>query len=783
MFKLNENNIGKFNIISISLVLIVFAFTIAALNISSRLNDFDLVQDEFKNRLLDEKKNFIKKEVNNINNLIINKNENRLKLVKSITKERVDNAYKIIDKIYNKYKRTLSKNEIIEIVKNTLRPIRYDDGTGYIFIASLKGKEILYPVAPQYEGSDVYNLQDSKGNYVIQEEIKIAKNKSQGYIKDFWTKPNSKNKNMIYPKTTFIKIYKNLNFYIGTGIYIDDIIKKDKLYIKNLVEQLNKQNKSNYILISELLNINGGKKFAKILVHPTAEIGKLIGDEKKDLYGNYYRKDYLNALKKNGETFLHYSFMNPKTNKEMSKVSYFKLNNDWNWIIATGFYDDLINDDINLWKNNLYEIIKSNIYFTIIILILFSIFVFSIIFKINNITSNIIKEYKIKVKIKDNELQKINENLENNIKEKTIELQNNADIMSKYVIYSKTDLDGYITEVSDAFCKTTKYTPSELIGQNHNILRHPDIEQSVYKEMWNTIQENHNWSGEIENLDKNGKSYWISTTISSDYDFKGNKIGYIAIRHNITAIKEFEKQQERLKESEKMASMGEMIGNIAHQWRQPLSVISTVSTGMIMKKEFGSLEDEELLKNCNTINENAQYLSKTIDDFKNFIKGDRTKKVYNLKNNINSFLHLVKGTIKTNNINMILDLQEDIEIDGYENELIQCFINIFNNSKDALDEHNIKEKLIFITTIIDEKNVIIKIKDNANGIPTNIIPKIFDPYFTTKHKSQGTGLGLNMTYNLITEGMNGKITAQNKKYLFNDKEYKGALFTIILPIS
>ena len=782
MFKLNENNIGKFNVISISVVLIVFTFTIAALNISARLNDFDLVQDEFKNKLLDEKKNFIKKEVNNINNLIIHKNENRLKLIKSITKERVDNAYKIIDKIYNKYKDTLTNNEIIEIVKSTLRPIRFDNGTGYIFIASLTGEDILYPVAPKYEGSNIYNLQDSKGNYVVQEEIKIVKNTNEGYIKDFWTKPNSNNSNMIYPKITFVKIYKNLDFYIGTGIYIDDIIKKDKLYIKNLVEQLNKQSKSNYILISELLNINGGKKFAKILVHPTATIGKLIDDDKKDIYGKKYRKEYLDALKRNGEIILHYSFINPNTNEDMSKISYFKLNKDWNWIIATGFYDDFINDDINIWKKNLYEIIKLNIYFTIIILILFSIFIFTIIFKINNITGNIIQKYKQKVKIKDNELKKINENLENNIKEKTVKLQNNADIMSKHVIYSKTNLDGNIIEVSEAFCKNTKYSKEELLGKNHNILRHSSIPKSVYKNMWDTIEEDNIWSGEIENLDKDGTPYWVFITISSDYDFNGKKIGYISIRHNITAIKEFEKQKERLKESEKMASMGEMIGNIAHQWRQPLSMISTVSTGMIMKKEFGNLDDNELLQNCNTINENAQYLSKTIDDFKNFIKGDRTKRVYNLQNNINSFLHLVKGTIKTNNINIILNLDKNIVINGYENELIQCFINIFNNSKDALVEKDIKEKLIFISTSLDNENVIIKIKDNAKGIGLDIIPKIFDPYFTTKHKSQGTGLGLNMTYNLITEGMNGKISAKNNNYLYNNIEYKGAEFTIVLPI-
>ena len=243
------------------------------------------------------------------------------------------------------------------------------------------------------------------------------------------------------------------------------------------------------------------------------------------------------------------------------------------------------------------------------------------------------------------------------------------------------------------------------------------------------------------------------------------------------------KMKEKLLNNEKMASMGEMIGNIAHQWRQPLSVISTASTGMKMQKEFGALSDEQFNKNCDLINDNAQYLSQTINDFRNFIKGDRTKSLFNLKDDIDSFLHLVEGSIKRHNINMVLDIQEDIEIDGYKNELIQCFINIFNNAKDALKENNNQDnRVIIISTYIDHKNAIIKLKDNAGGIPKDIISNIFEPYFTTKHKSQGTGLGLHMTYNLIVDGMGGTVEASNKTYFHKGKEYIGAEFKIILPI-
>lgn len=236
--------------------------------------------------------------------------------------------------------------------------------------------------------------------------------------------------------------------------------------------------------------------------------------------------------------------------------------------------------------------------------------------------------------------------------------------------------------------------------------------------------------------------------------------------------------QEKLFKADKLASMGEMISNIAHQWRQPLSIISTVATGIKIQKEFGTLKDEELVQNMDLINKNAQYLSETINDFRNFIKGDRKIKNYDLSTTINNFIHIIESTIKTDNINIILNLEKDIKIDGYPNELIQCLINIFNNSKDAFKEIKQENPLIFISTSLQNDNLTIRIKDNAGGIPQNIISKIYDPYFTTKHKSQGTGLGLHMTYKLIDEGMHGKIEAQNVEFEYENKIYKGAEFII-----
>ncbi|KAB7884470.1 transporter substrate-binding domain-containing protein [Poseidonibacter ostreae] len=339
---------------------------------------------------------------------------------------------------------------------------------------------------------------------------------------------------------------------------------------------------------------------------------------------------------------------------------------------------------------------------------------------------------------------------------------------------------GIIKELNNASKIILGYENDELIGKKFLDFVHPDDIESTVEEMSKLSLGKNVYFFENRYIHKDGhvvNLLWSATTDDS------NNLIY-ATAQDITNLKRIESEQkekdELLYEQTKLASMGEMIGNIAHQWRQPLSIISTGATGMKTQKEYGLLSDDIFNDTCDAINNNAQYLSRTIDDFRNFIKGDRSKKVFNLADDINSFLHLVEGTIKTHHIKIIKDVQEDIKINGYSNELIQCFINIFNNAKYALEEND--NKLIFFTTLIDKDNVIIKIKDNGGGIDKKILYKVFEPYFTTKHQSKGTGLGLHITYKLIVKGMNGTIKAQNTEYKYNGKSYVGAEFIITLPI-
>ena len=246
--------------------------------------------------------------------------------------------------------------------------------------------------------------------------------------------------------------------------------------------------------------------------------------------------------------------------------------------------------------------------------------------------------------------------------------------------------------------------------------------------------------------------------------------------------KEIEKKQSILHQQAKMAAMGEMIGNIAHQWRQPLSTISTSATGVLVSKELGVLEDSLLNDSLNKINKSAQYLSKTIDDFRNFFNPEKIKNKFLLKDTMKITSELVSAQFNSQNIEIIENI-ENIEINSYENELIQALINILNNAKDALKskEPKLDKKLIFIDIYKSKKELVIKIKDNAGGILDENINKIFNPYFTTKAKAEGTGIGLYITEEIIVRHLNGHLTVENKEYIYENISYIGAEFTIHIP--
>jgi len=251
----------------------------------------------------------------------------------------------------------------------------------------------------------------------------------------------------------------------------------------------------------------------------------------------------------------------------------------------------------------------------------------------------------------------------------------------------------------------------------------------------------------------------------------------------IVDINELKQKDRLIAEQTKLAAMGEMITNIAHQWRQPLNIISITTSSLSLKKELNQLDDNLLKESLKLITNTTNHLSETIDTFSDFLKKNKEKSSFSLNGNIQNTLNLVDSFFKDFNIDIETELDYNIYLNNISNEFSQAFINILNNAKDAINSNLSKDepRIIKVITKILHSKVEIIVCDNANGIKKEIIDKIFEPYFTTKHSSQGTGLGLYIAKKIITSSMYGDISVSNGHFSHKDKEYFGAIFKIILP--
>ena len=339
------------------------------------------------------------------------------------------------------------------------------------------------------------------------------------------------------------------------------------------------------------------------------------------------------------------------------------------------------------------------------------------------------------------------------------------------------DSSSTITTYNNAAEQMFGWSKDEMIGYK-NI---PKLIPSKYHEAHDKASKNFlvtgkscgiiNSSHELEGVRKDGQVFPLKISFGAKWKPKNA----IIVASIIDLTKDKEREAMMIQQS-KMADMGNMIGNIAHQWRQPLNTISTASSGLKMQKEFGILTDEEFTKFTNGITESTKFLSETIDTFRDFIKEKKEIKEVILQDRIDISTHIVSASLKNNYIKLItnIDYENPIKITMVIGELTQVLINILNNAKDVLIENKIEEPQIELTLTKNNNKAIITIEDNGGGIPLDIMPKIFDPYFTTKHQSQGTGLGLHMSYKIITESLKGKLYVENTS--------NGAKFFVELPL-
>ncbi len=243
------------------------------------------------------------------------------------------------------------------------------------------------------------------------------------------------------------------------------------------------------------------------------------------------------------------------------------------------------------------------------------------------------------------------------------------------------------------------------------------------------------------------------------------------------------KEQERMIEERnrqlfaqsKRAEIGEMIGNIAHQWRQPLAILNTVVAILKEKNAMDELSKEELAEKIESIQHHIAYMSETIEDFMNYYRPDKEKSLFNISEAIYKALDIVNFSLAKNfDVSVELQIDETLQAYGLINEFVQVLVTILSNIRDVIIEKQLQKANVFIWLFKENKKIYLSIRDDCGGIANENLSKIFDPYFTTKHQSMGTGLGLYIAKMIVEDNMGGRLHASN--------ENGGAKFTIEMEV-
>lgn len=353
------------------------------------------------------------------------------------------------------------------------------------------------------------------------------------------------------------------------------------------------------------------------------------------------------------------------------------------------------------------------------------------------------------------------------------------------------DADGRNLYASESFLRLVGITQEQCSNFGWGDILHPDDAEHTIASWKQCVQTEGIWDVEhrfrgidgqwhpilargVPVRNDNGKiTNWVGINLdisrSKQTEEKLKKINEDLDRLVEERTQELQKNNMLLIQQSRLAAMGEMIQNIAHQWRQPLNTLGLKIQSLPLFYETGKLDKTLLDKTVNSTMTLISHMSKTIDDFRNFCKPDKAKSEFKVIQIVESAIELVEASFQNSYIKIAVNCQEDTVVFGYPNEYSQVILNILSNAKDALLANKTKNPVVTITSGMEDGKSVVTISDNAGGIPEDIILKIFDPHFSTKGP-QGTGIGLFMAKNIIEKSMNGRLSASNNE--------EGAVFRI-----
>ncbi|MGE4295986.1 MAG: PAS domain S-box protein [Campylobacterales bacterium] len=344
-----------------------------------------------------------------------------------------------------------------------------------------------------------------------------------------------------------------------------------------------------------------------------------------------------------------------------------------------------------------------------------------------------------------------------------------------------TDRHHRYVKVNPAYCRIYGYEAHELIGQSFTLVVPPPMHGVLQKLHDDFIEGKAEIAAEWQVLRKDGRPLHIYATASLLANVPGGpyKITTVSDITELKAEQEKQKRQEQmLIQQSKMALMGEMIGAIAHQWKQPLSAIQGATLNLSLRQELETLDAAAVTEAVEQINRQSDFMAHTITDFSGFFRPGRTAETFNLHQSVEKLRVLFGAQLKQHGITLENKIDEALEITGLKNQLKQALINLLANARDAYEAQTGGTRRIILRAWTEAERTLICVEDEAGGIDEAVLKRLGEPYFTTKTEGKGTGFGLYLSRLILRENFGGDLSVENRY----DAEGKriGARFTLTL---
>ena len=780
------------------LFLLFLASVLIIIDVSRSYRDANMRTDQIRTDYIEQQQQRINCEVERVVKLINFETEHIIQLEQDRIKERVYEAYAIAENIYQQHKSTKSTAEIRKLIIDAIRPIRFDQGSGYYFIDGQDGLSYLFADHPEYEGTSMLDVQDTRGQYVLRDMIDIITKSGEGFYRYHWTKPNNAEKD--YLKLSFLKRFEPLDWFIGTGVYLDAVETSMQKIISQYIENHRfGPNRLGYVFILDLLDIQGGKDFAIMYANPNRPdlIGKHISDDLQDAKGKMFRKEFLQGLRDQGECYVDYWYKKFDNPKPSPKTSFFKLTEDGRFIVAAGVYLDDVEEKILNMQIEFNSEVWSNVQLFVIIVILT---ILSFVLLWNRLSHRLKSDFSLfadfftraahsseainRDLVKFVELDQMAETANRMLNDKTLAEKALLDEREQLLVTLHSIVDGVITTDTHGHVELMNKVAENLTGWTQTEATGRELDE-IFNLGYGTDHldtDGDSIEGPLEDsvavselkallVTRDGTKYRIVTSTAPIYGTKGEIRGKVIVFRDET---ERLKIEEELFKAKKLESVGLLAGGIAHDFNNILAGL------------FGNIElakrkipkDHAAYSYMQVAHQALERATDLTNQLLTFAKGgEPLLEAVSVQQVIND---VVLFSLSGSQVQAAITLPDNLwPVKADKGQLGQVFANLTINAKHAMPmggtlsitAENIPHGKGEVPTIISGDCIKLSVRDEGVGIAADLLDKIFDPYFSTKQTGSGLGLA---TVRSIIEKHNGQIRVESEPA-------RGTIFTIYLP--